>query len=198
MRGADFDTAVLGGALPLAAEQALREASSARGDAAREGAALMRAQTLAPDHPAVLIALYRNHFYAQRLQPARAVARRALAVAAAALGLPDVWREVPHAALPGARFDAGTRFYLFSLKGLAYLSLRLGDQSEARDALALLRALDPDDRVGGALVEGVRLRALAGGTGPLDTDADDSTDALHTGALAWAYLKPAPSASGTA
>lgn len=200
MRSADFDAAVLGGALPPAAEQALREASAARGDAAREGAALMRAQTLAPEHPAVLIALYRNHFYAQRLQPARAVARRALVVAAAALGLPEVWRDVPHTALPGARFDAGTRFYLFTLKGLAYLSLRLGDHAEARDALALLRALDPQDRVGGALVEAVRLRAVARAAAGADADADtdDDPDALHTGALAWSHLVAAAGAAGVA
>ena len=74
MHSANSDTAVLGGALPPAAEQALRDASAARGGAAREGAALMRAQTLAPEHPAVLIAPDRDHFYAQRLQPARAAA----------------------------------------------------------------------------------------------------------------------------
>jgi hypothetical protein len=188
---AEFDSAVLGGALPPAAEQALREAAALRVEPAMQGAALMRAQALAPEHPAVLIALYRSHFYAQRLQPARAVARRALVVGAAALGLPAVWREVPATPLPGARFDAGTRFYLFALKGLAYLSLRLGDAAEARDALALLRALDPDDRVGGALVEGVRLRALAHGDGDGDLD-DTAAVTLHNGPQAWARLGPAP------
>jgi hypothetical protein len=188
---ADFDSAVLGGALPAAAEQALREASALRGEPALEAAALMRAQALAPEHPAVLIALYRNHFYAQRLKPARAVARRALVVGADVLGLPALWREVPAKPLPGARDEAGPRFYLFALKGLAYLSLRLGDAAEARDALALLRALDPNDHVGAALIEAVRLRALAG------TEADEVGEASHsppTGALAWASLAPAPAA----
>jgi len=194
---ADFDSAVLGGALPAAAEAALREASVSRGEPAAEGAALMRAMALAPEHPAVLIALYRNHFYAHRLQPARAVARRALAVGAAALGLPSIWRDVPAQPLPGARHDPGTRFCLFALKGLAYLSLRLGDASEAREALALLRALDPDDRVGGALIEAVRQRAEARDQFPADADADADPegDALHTGPLAWASLRPLPAAS---
>mgnify|MGYP000323005963 CR=1 FL=1 len=35
--------------------------------------------------------------------------------------------------LPGAKTDARTRFYLFVLKGYAYLSLRLDDPIEARD-----------------------------------------------------------------
>lgn len=197
---ADFESAVLGGALPAAAEMALREASQSRGEPAAEGAALMRAMALAPEHPAVLIALYRNHFYAHHLQPARAVARRALAVGADALGLPSVWRDVPAQPLPGARHDPGTRFYLFALKGLAYLSLRLGDEGEARDALALLRALDPEDRVGGALIEAVRQRAEARGQLDADADADADTEGevLHTGPLAWASLRPVPTASSAA
>jgi hypothetical protein len=57
---------------------------------------------------------------------------------------------------------------------------------EARDALALLRHLDPDDAVGGALIEAVRQRALVGepedeGTAPQDV----------FGAAAWARLAPA-------
>lgn len=183
----DFEAAVLGGSLPLLAEQALREASQCRSEPAAELAALMRAQTEAPDHPAVLIALYRYHFYAQRLQPARAVVRRALALTALALGLPEVWRDVPARALAGARDDPVARFYLFSLKGLAYLSLRLGDAADARDALTLLRALDPDDHVGGALLEGIRQRALAGE----DDAAQQPTPAVF-GAAAWARLVPAP------
>jgi hypothetical protein len=178
---ADFDTAVLGLALPPAVEAALREAGANRGDAPLAMAALMRAQALAPDHPAVLIAFYRHHFYGHRLALARDVARRALVVGAAALGLPAVWREVPKAPLPGARDDARTRFYLFVLKGLAYLSLRLDDDREARDALRLLRALDPEDCVGGALLEAVRQR-LGG------VNDDDLPYVQATGAAAWARL----------
>jgi iron-sulfur cluster assembly accessory protein len=179
---ADFDTAVLGLALPPAVEQALAEAAATRADPVRATAALMRAQQLAPEHPAVLIAFYRHHFYGHRLRLARDVARRVLAVGAQALGLPTAWREVPRQALPGARHEARTRFYLFGLKGYAYLSLRLDDPVEARDALALLRALDPDDCVGGALLEAVRQRAGR-------DEADDRPAEAHaSGAAAWARL----------
>ena len=183
---ADFDTAVLGLAVPAGVEAALREAGEQRGDATRTMAALMRAQALAPEHPAVLIAFYRHHFYGHRLRLARDVARRALAIGARALGLPAVWREVPKVPLPGARHDAGTRFFLFALKGYAYLSLRLGDDGDARDALALLRALDPHDSVGAAVLEAVRLRAAA----PPDDDAADVAAYVQaTGAAAWAALR---------
>jgi hypothetical protein len=180
---ADFDAAVLGLALRPGVEDALREAGAHRGDAPRAMAALMRAQSLAPEHPAVLIALYRWHFYGHRPALARNVARRVLVAGAAALGLPAVWREVPREALPHARHDARTRFYLFALKGYAYLSLRLDDAIEARDALALLRALDPQDCVGGALLEGVRLAALHD-----DPDAEPAPHIAVTGAAAWARL----------
>jgi hypothetical protein len=176
----DFDAAVLGLALPPLVEQALQEAGAHRADANRSMAALMRAQALAPEHPAVLIALYRHHFYGHRPAMAREVACRALVVGAKALGLPARWREVPRVALRGARDDARTRFYLFVLKGYAYLSLRLDDPVEARDALALLRALDPDDRVGAAVLEAVRVRALVP---PVDEDA--CAGPTVTGAAAW-------------
>jgi len=158
----DFDAAVLGLALPPAAEAALREAGLHRSDESRTMAALMRASAAAPDHPAVLIAFYRHHFYGHRLALARGIARRALVVAATALGLPSVWREMPAKPLPGARYEPTSRFLLFTLKGYAYLSLRLDDPVEARDALELLKALDPGDYVGASVLEAVRQRALAG------------------------------------
>jgi hypothetical protein len=180
----DFDDAVLGLALPAPLQAALAEAGAQRADPVLAMAALRRAEALAPEHPAVLIALYRYHFYGHRLRDARQVARRALRVGALAIGLPAVWREVPPQPLPGARHDVRTRFYLFTLKGYAYLSLRLDDPVEARDALALLRRLDPDDRVGGALLEAVRQRALV----PPDDDAPALPPAF--GAEAWARLAP--------
>ncbi len=157
-----FGDAVLGVALPPGVEAALAQAGRHRADPVLAMAALMRANALAPDHPAVLIALYRHYFYDHQFACARDVARRALFVATRAIGLPPIWRQVPPQPLPGARFDAATRFFLFTLKAYAYLCLRLGDAIEARDALALLRALDPEDRVGGALLETVRLRRECG------------------------------------
>lgn len=189
----DFDAAVFGHGLPPAAEAALKEAGIHRGsDAPRAMAALMRAQALAPEHPAVLIALYRHHFYGHRLAPARDIARRALLCGAAALGLPAKWRDVPATALGDARHNPGLRFYLFALKGYAYLSLRLGDDREAQSALQLLRALDPQDCVGGALLEDVRQRRARAEAGLGDDDEDLPAPAAVFGAAAWARLDPLP------
>ena len=192
---ADFDDAVLGLGLPAEIEAALRKAGTLRGsDPAAAMAHLKRAQSLAPDHPAVLIALYRHHFYGHRLAAAREIAREALVVGAHALGLPPAWRSVPARPLPGAKTDSRTRFYLFVLKGYAYLSLRLDDPIEARDALVKLRELDPEDRVGGALIEAVRVRALVG-----DAFDDEGASGLDEnrmpafGAAAWASASGRPS-----
>lgn len=190
----DFDDAVLGTSIPAEVETALRAAGEHRGsDPTRAMALLMRAQALAPEHPAVLIAFYRHHFYGHRLAAARDVARKALVVGARALGLPTLWREVPPLPLREARTDARSRFYLFTLKGYAYLSLRLGDDDEARDALAVLATLDPEDAVGGALVEAVRQRAIYGD----DVDEDAPTPAPAFGAAAWARLRAREQAMAT-
>ena len=158
-----FDLAVLGAGLPAEVESALALAGELRSkEPARAMASLMRARAMAPDHPAVIIAFYRHHFYGHRHAAARDVARQGLAVAAAALGLPTLWRAVPREPLLDARTNPRIRFYLFLLKGYAYLSLRMDDPVEARDALAVLRDLDPEDRVGGSLLEAVRVRALVG------------------------------------
>ncbi len=179
----DFDAAVLGQGLPAAAETALAQAGASRTDPPGAMAALMRAKTIAPDHPAVLIAFYRHYFYGHQLRAARDVARKALVIGALALALPPLWRDVPQRALPGARDDVATRFYLWVLKGYAYLSLRLDDPLEARDALLKLRALDPEDCVGAALLEAVRLRRERG-----DADDEQGPALPAFGAAAWAQV----------
>jgi hypothetical protein len=110
---------------------------------------LEQARVAAPRHPAPLIALYRFYFYGHQLAQARAVGEDALAIARTALG-PN-FGDVP----PGDEAtlgDAAVRFYLFTLKGLAYLNMRLGALNEAQPILEELRRLDPKDHVGGALL----------------------------------------------
>jgi tetratricopeptide (TPR) repeat protein len=120
---------------------------------------LEQARAAAPRHPAPLIALYRFYFYGHQLAQARAVGEDALAIARTALGL-NFGDEPPSD--DQARYDAAVRFYLFTLKGLAYLNMRLGELDEARLMLAELRRLDPQDHVGGALLAHVLARREKG------------------------------------
>lgn len=162
---ADFDSAVLGGGLPPEAEALIARAGLLRHDRAQAEPLLMQARALAPSHPATLIALYRFHFYGHRLHEAREIAKQSLDIARAALG------EALNITDEQARFDAATRYYLFSLKGFAYLSLRLGDIQAGKQALAELRLLDPHDRVGAGVLTHVLARAET---------ADEHNDIHHT------------------
>lgn len=167
-----FDSTVLGRGLPPEVEALIAQAGLIRQDRAKAEPLLLKARQLAPHHPATLIALYRFHFYGHRLREAREVARESLGIARAALvpGHPDpVAAELPPITDEQARFDAAVRFYLFTLKGFAYLNLRLGDIEVGRAALQELRTLDPQDRVGGAVLAVVLDRAEHG-------EADDSEE----------------------
>lgn len=158
-----FEAAVLGGGLCPQAQDLIARAGACRQNVAQAMALLDQAEALAPAHPAVLIARYRFHFYGHRLHEAREVAKQALKLARQALRR-EMVGQVDVSPLLGdeqVRFDAAARFYLFSLKGHAYLCLRLGDIDEGRLALDELRRLDPLDHLGGSVLAEVLHRAQA-------------------------------------
>lgn len=173
-----FDSAVLGRGLPPEVEALIAAAGLVRQDRAQAEPLLLKARALAPNHPATLIALYRFHFYGHRLREAREVARESLGIARAALlpaDHPDpVAADLPPISDEQARFDAAVRFYLFTLKGFAYLNLRLGDIDVGRAALQELRKLDPQDRVGGAVLAVVLARAEQGQSAYGDDSEEDN------------------------
>lgn len=144
---------LLGGGLPLPARAHLQKAAERYHLTDIAETHLHAAAELAPDHAAVLIALYRFYFYKGRLVDALDVARACVVKALRENLLGDDWRKV-HA--DDADFsDWGAllpRFFLFSLKGYAYLNLRLGALAEGRLAAEKLLALDPRDRIGAKLL----------------------------------------------
>lgn len=167
---AAFAASVIGGALDPAVEASIARAGTLRDRPDEALPLLERARALAPQHPVPLIAIYRFHFYGHALEQARAAGEDALAIARAALG-PDFGDVVPDD--EATRGDAAVRFYLFTLKGLAYLNLRLGDLDEAKLMLGELRRLDPKDHLGGGLLSHVLARHEAGQTTSLvDTPVD--------------------------
>lgn len=141
--------AVLGGGLPAEAEDHLWLAGQSYHQDEEALAHLQQARALAPDHVAVLIGFYRFYFYKGRLGEALAIARQCLEKAARENGLPEDWRAVSAA---DAVFDCYDeilpRFFLFTLKGYAYLQMRLGDLEEGRAAILKLLELDPGDKIG--------------------------------------------------
>ena len=152
---AAFADSVIGAGLSPEVSALIEQAAGLYEQPAQAQALLDRARAAAPRHPGPLIALYRFHFYGHRLEQARAAGEDALAIARNALG-PNFGDVPPDENT--TRYDAAVRFYLFVLKGLAYLNLRLGEMEEARLMLSALRHLDPKDIVGGGLLSHVLVR----------------------------------------
>jgi tetratricopeptide (TPR) repeat protein len=110
---------------------------------------LREAQALAPDHAAILIGLYRFYFYKGRLNDTLNIARLCLKKAAQDNNLPDDWRDVKASdAVFGSYDDMLPRFFLFTLKGYAYLQMRLGNIEEGLAAVLKLMEIDPTDKIG--------------------------------------------------
>ncbi len=152
--------ALLGSGLPSEAEDHLWQAglSYHLDDAAEKH--LAAAEALAPGHAAVLIGLYRFYFYKGRLAAALEVARRCLAKAAIENGLPSDWEKVGAGDAEFGRYEnILPRFFLFSLKGYAYLQMRLGRTDEGRRAVLKLLELDPADKIGAKVLLDVLERA---------------------------------------
>ena len=141
--------ALLGGGLPEQAEHHLwLAAQSYHVDEVAE-THLKQAEALAPDHAAVLIGFYRFYFYKGRLNDALRIAKRCLAKAAVENHLPPHWRDVrPEHAAFGSFDHMLPRFFMFTLKGYAYLQMRLGNLVEGRLAVQKLLDLDPSDKIG--------------------------------------------------
>jgi tetratricopeptide (TPR) repeat protein len=153
----DFLASVIAGdGLPDEAERHLRAASASYHEDDVAHAHLLEARRLAPHHPATLIGLYRFYFYKGRLDECLGVAEACLTRAAIDNSLSLDWRDVAPGDAAFGDFDAvAPRFFMFSLKGYAYLTMRLGNFDEATAAIAKLLALDPADKIGAKVLLGV-------------------------------------------
>lgn len=149
-------SSLLGAGLPPEAEKCLERASDAYADSAAAEEYLRKAEELAPDHAAVLIGFYRFYFYKGRLREALGIADRCLEKAARENNLPKDWRRVAAGDAVFNRYEEILpRFFLFTLKGYAYLQMRLGALDESRAAIMKLLELDPSDKIGAKVLLGV-------------------------------------------
>jgi tetratricopeptide (TPR) repeat protein len=139
----------LGVGLPPDAEAHLRLAGQ---NYHRDEVALAHLQSawdIAPGHAAVYIGRYRFYFYKNRLAEALQVGTECLAKAAADNGMSPDWRDAKRSDADFSSFEAILpRFFLFTLKGYAYLQMRLGALEEGRAAVEKLLELDPTDKIG--------------------------------------------------
>jgi tetratricopeptide (TPR) repeat protein len=148
--------AILGGGLPEDAQICLWQAAEAYADSDAAEAYLREAESYAPDHAAVLIGFYRFYFYKGRIAEALKIAERCLAKSARENNFSTEWRLVrPEDAVFDRYDEILPRFYLFTLKGYAYLKMRLGEIDESREAVMKLLELDPTDKIGAKVLLGI-------------------------------------------
>lgn len=149
LQDAILSSPLLGGGLPAEAQRHLVRAAQCYHLTDVAETHLAAADAIAPDHAAVLIAFYRFYFYKGRLLEALGIARACVDKAMRENVLGEDWRRVRAGDARFGEWDALVpRFFLFSLKGYAYLSLRLGRLEEGRQAAEKLIELDPRDRIG--------------------------------------------------
>ena len=130
----------------------LQQAVASANDFEKARAYLYQARDLDPDQLEVYIALYKFCFYRGYLQEAEQVALDALATAARRGEFSFNWLELNEHSTDWSVDDGPARTYLYSLKALGFIRLRLGNMSGAREVLNCLVELDPLDRVGGSVI----------------------------------------------
>ncbi|MGE0113789.1 MAG: hypothetical protein AB7T07_02730 [Steroidobacteraceae bacterium] len=128
-------------------------------DAAHAEELLLKAYAQDPDCLPVYFALYKFYFYKRRLSDAERITVTALDKAAALGGFEPDWRQLTLHSAPWNDINHPAHFYLFSLKALAFIRLRLGHPDESHLLLEKLAQLDPHDQVGGSVI-----RTLAAGS----------------------------------
>lgn len=115
-------------------------------------AALWTAVATAPDQLPVYYLLYKLHAGRGELDLALKAASKGLEAAAQAAHLSPDWNAV----LPGSTdfsIPGPARFWLFTLKALAFIHLRRGERDTSIALVAQLRQLDPDDHLGVSVIE---------------------------------------------
>ena len=110
---------------------------------------LLRAYFLEPEHPLVLVALYRFYYYQHRYVDALEVAERVLKVYSKRLELPSNWQELTdqHFEQLDKQSMTEIRFYLLALKGAGYLEMRLENFKNAIERLQKVVNVDSEDRM---------------------------------------------------
>lgn len=130
----------------------LQSAVACADDFERARGLLYQARVLDPDQLEVYVALYKFLFYRGQLDEAEHVAEEALQRAAQRGGFNSDWRQLTIASTDWAQVDGPARIYLYSIKALAFIRLRMGLHAQGRALLDKLQQLDPQDRVGGSVI----------------------------------------------
>ena len=144
--------ALFGGEASPVITQLLQEAAAVYQQSSRAEAILWSAQAMDPACLPVYFALYKFYFYKFRLADAEKVALMGLKTAAQQGGFPAEWSHLSPSSAKWNATEGAQHFYLFTLKALAFIRLRLGKREESLALLDKLRELDPGDSVGSSVI----------------------------------------------
>jgi len=147
-----------GGEVPPQVRHLIDQAREER-NPQRALALLWTAQVCAPDCPSLYYLLSKFHARHGDTAQAEFAALRGLDVAAMQAGLPTTWQQV-HADMADFQSPGPARFWLFTLKALAFLRLRRRDPFGAQSYLRKVQELDPSGGTGGGVVAALLKGAL--------------------------------------
>jgi hypothetical protein len=111
---------------------------------------LLQAYLRAPESLNVLIALNRFYYYQHRLAEALLISEKALGLIRPSIDFPEDWQALELRHIKDAPKDLLTkiRLYLFTLKSIGFLNMRLENLNLSRGIFEKLTALDDMDRIG--------------------------------------------------
>jgi tetratricopeptide (TPR) repeat protein len=111
---------------------------------------LLKAYLRAPESLNVLVALNRFYYYQHRLPEALLMSEKALILIRRKLAFPDDWRELQQQDISNAPKDLLTqiRLYLFTLKSIGFLNMRMENLELSKQIFEKVVALDEKDRIG--------------------------------------------------
>ena len=144
--------ALYGGEASPVITQLLQDAAAAYQQTSRAEAILWSAQAINPACLPVYFALYKFYFYKFRLADAEKVTLMGLEMAARQGGFTSDWSRLSPQSVDWQLTDEPQHFYLFTLKALAFIRLRLGKRAESLALLNKLQELDPGDSVGSSVI----------------------------------------------
>ncbi len=145
---------LFGGEASPVITQLLREAAACYEQTPRAEAILWSAQAIDPHCLPVYFSLYKFYFYKARLEDAEKVAQKGLDMAAGLGGFSADWTKLS-ACSAQWHGEGPQHFYLFTLKALAFMRLRLGKFIDSRALIHKLEELDPADTVGYSVIREV-------------------------------------------
>ena len=109
---------------------------------------LLRAYFLAPESLNVLVALNRFYYYQHRLEDALLSTYKALAVIRASIDFPENWQDLQQQHIDNAANLTQVRLYLFTLKAVGFLNMRLHRLELSQQIFEKLVSLDSKNRIG--------------------------------------------------